>query len=148
MQRDPSAMTSAELRCLRETLGLSIAELAAVLGLDARVAEPGPDEPALASSARKLRALDRKTINRWERDVQPISRPNGEAFARLVAYTDRAVADIVDQVEPGSPIVTYADDEALRVAEPELWPSLPASWHRAVAWRAAQQTGAAITYPS
>lgn len=147
MQRDPSAMTSAELRCLRESLGLSIAELAAVLGLDARAAAPGPDEPALAGSARKPRPLDRKTINRWERDLQPISKANAEALVRLLVYTDEAVAVIVDEHESGAPIVTYADDAALRGAEPELWMSLPASWHRAVAWRAAQQIpGATVRY--
>jgi transcriptional regulator with XRE-family HTH domain len=140
-------MTSAELRCLRESLGLSIAELAAVLGLDARAATPRPDEPALASSARKPRPLDRKTINRWERDLQPISKANAEALARLIAYTDRAVAAIVEAHDPSQPIITYTDGVDLNLAERGLWPTLPASWHRAVAWRAAQQIpGATITY--
>ena len=65
--------------------------------------------------------------------------PNAESFARLLTYTDRAVAAVVDSYEPGRPIITYADDDALRKAALNLWPSLPASWHRAVAWRAAQQ---------
>ncbi|MDR7336859.1 hypothetical protein [Glycomyces lechevalierae] len=142
-------MTSAELRCLRESLGLSIAELAAVLGLDARAAAPGPDEPALAGSARKASPLDRKTINRWERDLQPISKANAEALNRLVVYTDRAVAAIVDEHEPGQPIITYADSVELHAAESGLWATLPAAWHRAVAWRAAQQIpGATISYSS
>jgi len=140
-------MTSAELRCLRESLGLSIAELAAVLGLDARAATPGPEEPALASSARKARPLDRKTINRWERDLQPISKANAEALTRLVLYTDRAVAAIIEAYEPGRPLITYADGVELHAAEPGLWATLPASWHRSVVWRAAQQIpGVTITY--
>jgi transcriptional regulator with XRE-family HTH domain len=143
-------MTPAELRCLRETLGLTITELAVVLGLDARAAPPiAEQEPALARSARKAEPLNERTVRRWETGAPTISKPNGEAFARLLAYTDQAIAALVDGHRPGQPIITHANDHDLRRAHPDLWPSLPASWHRAVAWRAAQQIpGAVITYDS
>lgn len=148
MERDLSAMTPAELRCLRKfELGMSITELGVVLGLDARAAPPAPGEPALARSVRKFEPLSERTVRRWETGAQPISKPNSEAFARLLAYTDQAVAALVDAYRPGRPILTYATDEALHQAEPDLWPSLPASWHSAVAWRAKEQIpGATVDY--
>jgi len=127
VQRDPSVMTPAELRCLRESLGLTITELAV------GIRHPG--------------SLNERTVRRWESGPHSISKPNAEALARLVAYTDDSVRAIVEAHRPGAPIITYWDDEALHKAEPGLWPSIPASWHRAVAWRAAQQIpGAVITY--
>lgn len=148
MERDPSAMTPAELRCLREIdLGMTITELATVLGTDARRAPAGPSEPALARSTRAPKKLLYQTVSRWEWDIQPISAPNAEALARLIAYTDAAVAALVAAHEPGGAVLTYAVDGDLHDAEPDVWPSLPAAWHRAVAHRAAQQIpGARIAY--
>lgn len=146
----PSEMTPAELRCLRIfRLGLSTTELGIVLGLDARDdAPPDPErEPALARSTRKREPLSERTVRRWEREVGKLSAPNAEALARLIAYTDRAVAALVDAHIPGRPILTYRDDDDLRSAEPGVWPSLPASWHEAVADQAARQIpGARIDY--
>jgi len=127
LEREPSEMTPAELRCLRESLGMTITELALCV--------------------RHPRSLNERTVRRWESGPHSISKPNAEAFARLVAYTDDSVHAIVEAHRPGAPITTYWDDEALHQAEPGLWPALPASWHRAVAWRAAQQIpGATIDY--
>lgn len=142
----PSEMDPGGLLCLREELRLSISELARVLGLDARDAPAGPDEPALARSARKREPLNRETVRGWESGARPLSAPNAEALARLVAYTDAAVAALVSAHQPGRPIVIYASDADLHAAEPGLWPSLPASWHRAVASRAARETGGRIEY--
>lgn len=141
-------MTPAELCCLRERdLGLTQTELATVLGLDARAAAPTADEPALARSARKYRAITRKSVYRWERGAPEISRFHAEVLARLIRYTDTAVQAVVDAYQAGEPIVTYLDDDAFRAAELGFWPSLPASWHRMVAARAAERIpGAVITY--
>jgi transcriptional regulator with XRE-family HTH domain len=147
LQRDPSAMTPAELCCTRERLGLTLTELATVLGLDARVAPPSADEPALARTARKHRALTRRSVYRWERGTHELSPANAEAFTRLIRYTDDAVQALVDTSMPGQPIVTYTEDDDLHRAEPDLWPSLPAAWHRAVASRAAERIpGARVAY--
>lgn len=140
MHQHPSEMTPAALLCTREGLGLSMTDLAAVLGLEARDAA---DSPELNRSQRQPRRLSAKTVKRWERGW-PISEANAAAFEALIAYTDEAVRAIVEAWRPGEPIVTYMDDEAFRAAEPGVWRSLPASWHRAVARRAAEQTGARI----
>lgn len=148
MERHPSAMTPAALRCLRKfDLGLSAAELGIVLGFDARDAPPDPErEPALARSLRKREPLSERTVRRWETGNQPISEANAEALTRLIRYTEEAVFAIVDAHEPSQPIITYVSDDDLHRSEPDVWPSLPASWHQAVAWQAAAQTGAVVTY--
>ncbi|PRY56416.1 hypothetical protein [Glycomyces artemisiae] len=143
----PSEMTPADLRSLRRLrLGLSIGELAAILGTDARDAPAGPDEPALARSVRQRGPLHRKTIEKWESGTQPISAPNAEALARLIRYTDDHVDALAAAHRRGSTIPTYATDGELHAAEPGLWPSLPASWHQAAAWRAAQRLGGGTDY--
>jgi transcriptional regulator with XRE-family HTH domain len=147
LQRDPSAMTPAELCIMREDLGLTQTELATVLGLDARAAAPTGDEPALARSARKHKAITRRSVYRWERGNPEISPFHAEVFARFIAYTDAAVSAIVEAHRPGKAIVTYQDDETFHNTEPDVWPSLPASWHRAVAKQArARIPGARIDF--
>jgi|GEM_PF-7068084 len=143
VQQHPSEMSPEALLCTREGLGLSMTELATVLGLEAREAA---DSPALTRSRRQPRRLDAKTVKRWERG-RPISEANAAAFAALIDYTDAAVRSLVEARRSGERIVTYLDDESFRAAEPGVWRSLPASWHRAVARRAAEQTGASIDGP-
>lgn len=143
----PSQMTPGELCDMREALRLTLTELGAILGTDARDAPPGADEPALARSARKRKALHRDSVARWEMDIQPISTANAEAFARLIAYTDGVVTALVERHEPGQTIIIYRDDGELHAAVPDLWPSLPAAWHRAVARRVKEQIpGARIKF--
>lgn len=134
MQRDPSAMTPAELCIMRERLGLTQTELAKVLGVDARAAAPTADEPALARSVRRQGAITRKSVYRWERGNPVISPFHAEVFARFIAYTDAAVQAVVDGHQPGEPVITYLDDE-FHAADLGWWDSLPASWHRMVAAR-------------
>ena len=137
----PSEMTPTALLCTREGLGLSMTDLGAVLGLDAGDAAGSAE---LWGSRRSRAPLDPKTVRRWEQGTWPISEASAAAFAALIAYTDEAVRAIVEAWQPGEPIVTYVDDESFHAAEPWAWRSLPASWHRAVARRAAERAGARI----
>jgi len=123
VERHPLLMTDAELRCLREQLGLSVRDLAKAVNRHER------------------------NVHRWENGEQAISRETAEALQSLVAYTDATVNALV-ALGGGEAITTYRNDEAFHEAFDAGALKLPASWHRAVAWRAAQQTGAAITYPS
>jgi predicted transcriptional regulator len=114
----PLIMTNAELRGLRWSLGLSVVDLAKALGVGER------------------------TPHAWERGERPISRPAAEKLQALVVYTDEAVAALAERKS----IVTYADEETFRAAvNTEPW-VLSASWHRAVAWRARERSGARVSY--
>ena len=136
----PSEMSPADLLCAREGMGLSITELAVVLGLDAREQASGP---ALERSQRQPGPLHPRTVKRWERGGG-ISAPNAAAFARLLEHTEETAQEIVDGHRPGEPIVTYLDDAAFHAGGG--WPALTARWHRAVAKRAKDRTGARIVY--
>lgn len=146
LHRPPEWMTPAELRCLRKyVLGLSITDLATVLGLDARDAPADPvTEPALARSTRDREPLNERTVRRWETGEGLISQANVEAMKRLLVYTERVVVALAAS---DGPIVTYMGDEQFEQAGLGFWPSLPASWHEASAWRAAGRVpGARVVY--
>lgn len=121
--RNPSEMTPAELRCLREELRLTIKALSTAIG------------------------QTYQTVTRWESGERALSRYSASALADLVALTDTAVADLVEAHEPGSTIVTYLDDETFREHVGAGHFVLSAAWHRGVATRAAERIpGAVITY--
>jgi hypothetical protein len=149
----PSDMSVADLRSLRKYhLAMEVNQLALVLGTDARDGAPGPGEAALARSTRKRGALNRDTIRRWETDDEAtrkaISAPNAEALARLIRYTQDVEDALAAAHAPGAVIPTYRTDEALHSARPDLWPALPATWHQAAAWRAAERIGGSTAYTS
>src|SRR5690625_8006626 len=116
-------MSPQALLCTREGLGLSMTELATVLGLEAREAA---DSPALTRSRRQPRRPDAKTVKRWERG-RPISEANAAAFAALIDYTDAAVRSLVEGRRSGERIGTYLADEAFRAARPGMRRTLPAA---------------------
>ncbi|WP_396902648.1 hypothetical protein [Mycolicibacterium sp.] len=109
-------VTPAELRCLREFLGLP---------------------PVWLADRLKVRE---RTLHRWEAAVAPI--PDG--VATEVENLANDAADIVEQLvqqyeaSGGGELVTYRTDEDYR-AVGELGLVYPASWHRAIAARVAEQ---------
>jgi len=117
-------MTPAELRVVREFLGLSSAALAEILGVSDR------------------------TVRHWEAGKHPI--PDGVRLEveRLEAYTAEFVAGVVGKltVHPAPVVVTYRSDREYHAAHPEI--PLPASWHRAVMARVAQEVpGLSVVFP-
>jgi len=117
-------MTPAELKVVREYLGLSSAALAKYLGVSDR------------------------TVRHWEAGKYPI--PDGVRLEveKLEAYTAEFVASVVEKVMDISDpvVVTYRTDEEYHAAHPEI--PLPASWHRAVIARVAQEVpGLSIVFP-
>lgn len=117
-------MTPAELRVVREFLGLSSAALAKYLGVSDR------------------------TVRHWEAGKHPI--PDGVRLEveRLEAYTAEFVAGVVEKLMdiPDPVVVTYRSDREYHAAHPEI--PLPASWHRAVIARVAQEVpGLSIVFP-
>lgn len=116
-------MTPAEFKVVREFLGLTGEWLAQYLGVSAR------------------------TVRHWEQGKYPI--PDGVRLAieRIEAETGRFVGVIVEELmdlpDPG--VITYRNDQEYHAAHPEV--PFPASWHRAVIARVAQEVpGLAITY--
>ena len=113
-------MTDAEFRVVREYLGLTGDWLAGHLGVAPR------------------------TVRHWEQGKFPV--PDGVRLAvgRLEAVTGRAVTDgigqLMDLPDPG--IVTYRTDAEYHTAHPEI--TFPASWHRAVVARIAQEVPALV----
>lgn len=121
----PSDMSPSDLRCLRlYHLGLTPTQLARALG------------------------INRETVRRWETeaDLYPISAAHAEALHQLIMYTRDVENALAAAHRRGSTIPTYATDDELHAAEPGLWHSLPASWHQAAAWRAAQRLGGGTDY--
>lgn len=114
----PHTMTPAELRALRESMGLTVRALAAAVGVGERA------------------------VDRWERGHSRPARRHAARLEGLRAYTDAAVESLSTE----DPILTYRTTEEFHAAEPPGEWVLPASWHRMVAWRAAQDTGAVIRY--
>lgn len=116
-------MTDAELRTIREHLGLTTRWVADHLG----VAE--------------------RSVHRWEsgeRDVPDGVRRQIEQWEIDTATTiDRAVIRLMDLPDPA--VATYRSDEHYRQHEPDaLW---PASWHRATIARIAERVpGLIIAY--
>ena len=118
-----SLMSGAELRCLREWLGLTTRWLAGHLD----VAE--------------------RSVHRWESDVQPVPAGVASEVLRLSEVTYDVLNGIVDRLldlpDPG--VVTYRSDADYRAHHPEQdW---PASWHRALCARLADEVpGLRIAY--
>lgn len=116
-------MSAAEFRCLREWLGLTTRWLADKLD----VAE--------------------RTVHRWEADVSPIPAGVADALLALSEQTygilNTAIDEMLDLPDPA--IATYRTDEEFAAAQPEAgW---PASWHRALCARVADEVpGLRITY--
>ncbi|WP_228981410.1 DNA-binding transcriptional regulator [Streptomyces sp. DH12] len=117
-------MTPAEFKVVREFLGLTGDWLARHLGVSPR------------------------TVRHWEQGKYAI--PDGvrlaleDLEARTAAFVSGIADALMDLPDPG--VITYRDDAEYRVAHPEVdW---PASWHRAVIARVAQEVpGLSITYP-
>lgn len=116
-------MTAAELRVIREYLGLTIEWLCGHLGVQGR------------------------TGRRWEAGTHPI--PDGVRLEvqRIEEQTTQivtaAIAACMDAPDPM--VLTYRTDEEYRAHHPEQ--SWPASWHRAVTARIAQEVpGLEIDY--
>ncbi len=116
-------MTDAEFKVVREYLGLTGDWLAGHLGVSAR------------------------TVRHWEQGKYPI--PDGvrlemeDLEARTGAFVDAVVAQLMDLPEPG--VITYRSDDEYHSAHPDV--PFPASWHRAVVARIAQDVpGLAIAY--
>lgn len=116
-------MTDAELRVVREYLGLSPEWLASHLGVSGR------------------------TVRHWEQGKYPI--PDGVRLEieDLERRTGEFVSGVIDQLldlpEPG--VITYRTDDEYHTAHPEI--PFPASWHRAVIARVAQEVpGLGIAY--
>lgn len=122
---DDERMTDAEFRVVREYLGLTGEWLAGHLGVSSR------------------------TVRHWEQGRYPI--PDGVRLTieQLEADTASFVAGIVASLNshshPDVTVVTYRNDEEYREAHPEV--PFPASWHRALIARVAQEVPAlAISY--
>lgn len=116
-------MTPAEFRVVREYLGLS-----------------GP------WLARHLQVSER-TVRHWEMGRYAI--PDGIRLAmedleeRTAGFVDGLVGELLDLPEPA--VLTYRSDEEYHRAHPEV--PFPASWHRAVVARVAQEVpGLVIDY--
>lgn len=122
VERD-DPMTPAEFRVVREYLGFTGDRLAEHLGVSSR------------------------TVRHWEAGRYAI--PDGIRLEMedLERRTGEFVAGVIERLndmpEPG--VVTYRDDEEYHAAHPEI--PYPASWHRAVVARVAQEVpGLAIAY--
>ncbi|MFJ5099395.1 helix-turn-helix transcriptional regulator [Streptomyces sp. NPDC088557] len=116
-------MTDAEFRVVREFLGLTPEWLAEHLNVSNR------------------------TIRHWEAGTYAI--PDGvrlemESLGEHAAgVVGGVVAQLLDVPDPG--VLTYRTDAEYRAAHPEA--GLPASWHRAVVARVAQEVpGLAVAY--
>lgn len=117
-------MTPAEIRSIREHLGLSHTELAAFLSVDVR------------------------SVRRWEAGQQYIHDDNAESIRKLVDITGTAVRQRVINLRPRTnpTMVVYRFDEDMWAAHPEYAP-LPARWHRIIAARVGEQVpGLVIAY--
>ncbi|MEV6165740.1 DUF1870 family protein [Streptomyces sp. NPDC052052] len=116
-------MSPAEFRVVREFLGLTGDWLAGHLGVSGR------------------------TVRAWEAGKYAI--PDGvrleieDLEARTGEFISGVVAQLLDMPEPG--VLTYRTDEEYHAAHPEI--PFPASWHRAVVARIAQEVpGLSIAY--
>ena len=116
-------MTDAEFKVVREFLGLTGDWLAEHLGVSAR------------------------TVRHWEQGKYAI--PDGVRLAledlerRTGEFIDGIVPHLLDMPDPG--VVTYRTDAEYHAAHPDV--PFPASWHRAVVARVAQEVpGLTIAY--
>ncbi|MFB7548607.1 helix-turn-helix domain-containing protein [Streptomyces sp. NPDC056154] len=116
-------MTDAEFKVVREFLGLTGDWLAEHLEVSPR------------------------TVRHWEAGKYAI--PDGvrlaleDLEARTAAFVGSIVKQLMDMPDPG--VITYRSDVEYHAAHPEV--PFPASWHRAVVARVAQEVpGLAIAY--
>ncbi|MBE4761818.1 helix-turn-helix domain-containing protein [Streptomyces caniscabiei] len=115
---DDERMTPAELKVVREFLGLTGDWLAAHLGVSPR------------------------TVRHWEQGKYAI--PDGVRLevenleARTGEFVGAIVEKLMDVPDPG--VLTYRDDAEYHAAHPGI--PFPASWHRAVVARVAQEVPA------
>lgn len=117
-------MTDAELRTIREWLGVTGDWLAGHLQVNPR------------------------TVRDWEQGRRPVPDRIRIAIEELEAVTGHAVGEAVTQLGdvPDPVAVVYRDDEEYHAAHPEM-SAWPASWHRRVVARAALEVPAlAIEY--
>ncbi|KUJ65460.1 hypothetical protein ACZ90_48050 [Streptomyces albus subsp. albus] len=117
-------MTPAELKVVREFLGLTGDWLASHLGVSPR------------------------TVRHWEQGKYPI--PDGvrleveDLERRTGEFVSGIIEQLMDLPDPG--VLTYRDDAEYHAAHPEI--PFPASWNRAVVARVAQEVpGLRIAYP-
>ncbi|QVJ03083.1 DUF1870 family protein [Nocardiopsis eucommiae] len=117
-------MKGVELKMVREWLALSGQELADLLGVNAR------------------------TVRSWEQGRDPIPDSVRLEVERMEAVTAQAVTAGVEALMdlPEPTVLTYLNDGQYREREPDsTW---PASWHRRVVARIAQEVpGLAIVSP-
>lgn len=118
-------MTAAELRVVREFLGLTPEWLAEHLNVTGR------------------------TVRHWERSKYHI--PDGVRLEieDLEYRTGTFVSGVIEQLMdlPDPAVVTYRSDAEYHAAHPDV--PFPASWHRAVVARVAQEVpGLSIDYPT
>ncbi|GAA3267606.1 helix-turn-helix domain-containing protein [Streptomyces lavendulae] len=118
-------MTDAEFKVVREYLGLTGDWLAAHLGVSGR------------------------TVRHWEQGKFPI--PDGvrlameDLEARTAQFIEGVSAKLMDIPDPG--VLVYRTDAEYHAANPGS--EFPASWHRAVVARVAQEVpGLRIGYPT
>lgn len=117
-------MNSAEIRAIRESLGLSQEELATFLAGDVR------------------------SVRRWDTGQEPIHDDNADSIRRLVDITNTTVRQkVINLRRQSNPaIVIYRSDDDMWADHPALAP-LPARWHRIIAARVAEHVpGLVITY--
>lgn len=122
---DDERMTDAEFRVAREFLGVTGDWLAAHLGVSSR------------------------TVRHWEQGKYPI--PDGVRLAmedleqRTAEFVGALVEKLMDVPDPV--VLVYRSDDEYHAAHPEV--EFPASWHRAVVARIAQEvSGLRIEYPA
>jgi DNA-binding transcriptional regulator YiaG len=112
---DDERMTDAEFRVVRDWLGLTGDWLANHLGVSSR------------------------TVRHWEQGKYPV--PDGVRLEleSLEAQTGKFVSAVIDQLKdvPAPGVLTYRTDAEYQAAHPEV--PFPASWHRAVVARIAQE---------
>ncbi len=120
---DPDLMSGAELRVVREHIGLTVDWLAAHLHVAPR------------------------SIHRWEAGERDIPDGIRDAVETLEARTAEHVTAAVEACNTSRDpaLATYRTDGEYRAHHPEL--TWPASWHRAVVARVAQEVpGLVIGY--
>jgi hypothetical protein len=122
---DDERMTPAELKVVREFLGLTGDWLAAHLNVSPR------------------------TVRHWEQGKYAI--PDGVRLAveDLERRTGEFISGLVPKLRhlPDPGVITYRDDAEYHAAHPES--EFPASWHRAVVARIAQEVpGLSIVFAS
>jgi Domain of unknown function (DUF1870) len=122
---DDERMSPAEFRVVREFLGLTGDWLARHLGVNPR------------------------TVRSWEQGRDPIPDGVRMAIEDLEHRTGQFIGSVIDKLmdTPDPAVITYRNDDDYRADHPDV--PFPASWHRAVVARIAQEVpGLSIMYGS